>query len=236
MAVNELIQKSTPFLEYIVAWQSNLPVLSLAEVCAAPDRTAIISIDVINGFCYEGPLASPRVQTIIDPIVTLFKNSWELGVHSILLCQDTHDEHAVEFAQFPAHCVRGSYESDTVPEIKNLPFYDYLVLLEKNSINPSLGTGLDDWVIDHPEKNTYIAVGDCTDLCTYQLAMFLRLDANSRMAKRRVIVPANMTDTYDMPLDTARQVGAMPHDADLLHALFLYHMALNGVEIVAGLR
>jgi hypothetical protein len=107
--------------------------------------------------------------------------------------------------------------------------------LEKNSINSVLGTGLDDWVIDHPEKDTFIVVGDCTDLCTYQLAMYLRLDANNRMLERRVIVPANAVDTYDMPVELARKVGALPHDGDLMHAVFLYHMALNGVEVVSEL-
>jgi nicotinamidase-related amidase len=231
----DLIQKSRPFLEYLVEWQSCLPVLKLNDVCAAPDRTAIISVDVINGFCYEGPLASPRVKGIIDPIVDLFKRGWDLGVHSILLCQDTHDPKAVEFGQFPPHCVRGTHESEAVPEIKALPFFDFLILLEKNSINSVLGTGLDDWVIDHPEKDTFIVVGDCTDLCTYQLAMYLRLDANNRMLERRVIVPANAVDTYDMPVELARKVGALPHDGDLMHAVFLYHMALNGVEVVSEL-
>jgi nicotinamidase-related amidase len=235
MATNELIRTSIPFLEYLADWQSNLPIVKLADVCAAPNRTAILSVDVINGFCYEGPLASPRVKAIINPIVDLFKRGWDLGVHSVLLCQDTHDPKAVEFGQFPPHCVRGTHEADTVPEIKELSFYDYLVLLEKNSINSAMGTGLDDWIVDHPEKETYIVVGDCTDLCIYQLAMFLKLDANSRMIKRRVITPANAVDTYDLPVDAARQIGAMPHDGDLLQALFLYHMALNGVEIVSEL-
>jgi len=30
-------------------------------------------------------------------------------------------------------------------------------------------------------------------------------------------------------------LGAMPHDGDLLHGVFLYHMAPNGVEVVARL-
>ena len=50
--------------------------------------------------------------------------------------------------------------------------------------------------------------------------------------QRRVIVPADCVDTYDMPVETAAEIGAMPHDAELLHAIFLYHMALNGIVIV----
>jgi hypothetical protein len=43
-------------------------------------------------------------------------------------------------------------------------------------------------------------------------------------------------DTYDMAVDIAKSIGAIPHDGDLLHAIFLYHMALNGVEVVAGIK
>ncbi len=235
MAVSDLIQKSTPFLEYLFDWQASQPAVRLADVCATPEKTVILSVDIINGFCYQGSLSSPRVKAIINPIIDLFKRSWVLGVRDILLCQDTHDPKAVEFGQFPPHCVRGTYEAEAVPEIKNLPFYEFITQLEKNSISSTMGTGLDDWIVDHPEKETFIVVGDYTDLCIYQLGMFLRLDANDRMLKRRVVAPANAIDTYDMPVEVARQIGAIPHPGDLLHVLFLYHMALNGIEVVREL-
>jgi hypothetical protein len=38
-----------------------------------------------------------------------------------------------------------------------------------------------------------------------------------------------------MPVEVARALGALPHDADLLHQVFLYHMALNGIETVRSL-
>jgi nicotinamidase-related amidase len=119
-----------------------------------------------------------------------------------------------------------------VPEYRALPFYDEMKIIEKNSISGSLNTGLNKWLADHPQVDTFIVVGDCTDLCAYQLAMHLRLDANARQIQRRVIVPEECVDTYDMPVDLARSIGAVPHDADLLHAVFLYHMMLNGVEVV----
>ena len=61
--------------------------------------------------------------------------------------------------------------------------------------------------------------------------MHLRLEANARQLARRVIVPADCVATYDLDVETAAQISAMPHPGDLLHALFLYHMRLNGVEV-----
>lgn len=232
MSEKVIFQESMAFLEYIEVFPSKLMDMKLSDAVRDPDKTAIFSVDVINGFCHEGPLASPRVKGIIQPIVNLFRMSWNNGVKNIVLMQDTHEPDAVEFGQYPPHCIRGTSESEAVPEFKELPFYNAMTVIEKNSIDASLNTGLIDWIESHPQVDTYIVVGDCTDLCIYQIAMYLRLDANARQLQRRVIVPANTVDTYDMPVETARQVGAMPHDAEILHALFLYHMELNGVEVV----
>lgn len=227
-----LITEAAPFLDFLSAWEANLTTLSLNEAISEPEHTAIISIDVINGFCYQGPLSSSRVANIVNPIAELFQKSWDAGLRDIVLVQDTHNPEAEEFAQWPAHCVRGTYEAETVQAIKDLSFYNDMVVISKNSINPALNTGLDDWQSDHPGIHTYIITGDCTDLCTYQLAMHMRLQANASQIGRQVILPANCTDTYDMPLDTARSIGALPHPANLLHLIFLYHMALNGVNVV----
>jgi len=226
-----LEKDTTAFLPYLKSWLLELPVLPLTEALREPQKTAILSVDVINGFCHEGVLASPRVKAIIPPITRLLTAAWERGLRHILLSQDTHEPDAVEFGAWPAHCVRGTSEAETVPEIRNLPFFDLMTVLEKNSIASGLNTGLNTWLAAHPEVDTFIVVGDCTDLCTYQLAMHLRLEANARQLARHVIVPADCVATYDLDVETAAQIGAMPHPGDLLHALFLYHMRLNGVEV-----
>ncbi len=62
--------------------------------------------------------------------------------------------------------------------------------------------------------------------------MELKVRANALDLPRRVIVPANAVNTYDLPVAAAEKIGALPHDGDLLHALFLYQMALNQIEVV----
>jgi nicotinamidase-related amidase len=227
-----LSQEALPFLDYLSTWQESLPSISIDQAIPDPARAAIFSIDVTNGFCYQGALASPRVARIVQPIVSLFQQAWERGLRHIVLLQDTHEPDAVEFAQWPPHCVRGTAESEPVPEFKALPFFDQMAIIPKNSIQPALNSGMGAWLAAHPDLDTFLVVGDCTDLCTYQLAMHLRLYANAYQLKRRVILPADCADTYDMPIETARTFGAMPHPGNLIHATFLYHMALNGVEVV----
>lgn len=230
-----LAERSQDFLTFLDEWIANLPVLPLRDIIQVPESTAVISVDVTNGFCHSGPLASPRVGAIVTPIVDLFKMAWALGVRHFVLSQDTHEPDAVEFGAWPPHCVRGTYEAETVAEFKALPFFDQMVVLEKNSISTGMHAGFIEWLVTHPQVDTFIVVGDCTDLCVYQLAMHLRLDANTRQIQRRVIVPAVAVDTYDRSTETAREQGGLPHAADLHHAFFLYHMALNGIEVVRKL-
>ena len=228
-----LRQSSASYIDFLEQWVHGLPRVALADVVTDAEHTAVLCVDVINGFCTIGPLSSPRVQGIVAPITTLFEAAYRLGVRHFILPQDTHDPHAVEFGQYPAHCVRGDVQSQTVPELQVLPFAKDFVVIEKNSISSSENTGLDAWLDAHPQIDTFIVTGDCSDLCTYQLAMHLRLRANARQdARARVIVPANCVQTYDTPVDVATKLGIPPHHGDLLHAVFLYNMATNGVEVV----
>jgi nicotinamidase-related amidase len=237
MKVDELIHSSRPFLAWLVDWYNNRPAIDLADVidqAGGAERVAILAVDVTTGFCSEGALASERVGGIVQPIAKLFERAYDLGVRHYVLPQDTHAEDAVEFGSFPPHCVAGTEEAKTVPELMALPFSNQYLVLEKNSLSSSIDTGLDDWLEGHPEVTVFVVVGDCTDLCVYQLAMHLRVRANAaNLGDVRVIVPVDGIDTFDLPVDVAREIGAMPHHGDLLHLVFLYSMAQNGIEIVA---
>lgn len=236
MNIEQLINNSRPFLNYVVDWKESLSSLPMSGVIKnQPGNVAVISVDVINGFCYEGPLASPRVASIVEPIASLFQTSYDAGVRHFILTQDTHPEDAMEFASYPPHCIRGTSESETVETFKNLPFFDLFQVMPKNSINSAFNTDLETWLDVHPQVDTFITVGDCTDLCTYQLAMHLKLRANAQNQKSRIILPVDCVDTYDLPVEVAQQIGAIPHADDLLHYIFLYHMMLNGVEVVANI-
>ena len=117
-----------------------------------------------------------------------------------------------------------------------VPFANLYTVFEKNALSPSYDTGFNEWVKKHPEVATFIIVGDCTDLCVYTIAMHLRMQANALQLKRKVIVPANAVATYDMSVEKAKELGALSHDAELLHDLFLYHMALNAIEVYKEIK
>ncbi|MBC7872197.1 MAG: isochorismatase family protein [Chitinophagaceae bacterium] len=234
MQAESFIENSKPFIQWMLDWQAGLTSLSLAEIIKnEPEKVGIVSVDVIKGFCTVGPLASPRIDGIVAPITRLFELAWNSGIRDIALTQDTHPENAVEFMSYAPHCIRGTEESETVEAFKALPFFNQLTVIEKNSINSGLDEEFADWIRARPQIKNWIVVGDCTDLCTHQLAMHIRISANQNQIEEvRVILPVNTVDTYDLPVNIAQEIGAVPHDGEFLHLVFLYHMMLNGVEII----
>ncbi len=231
-----LAVSSQPFLDDLDHWLKQFKTISISEAAPHPEKAAVLSVDILKGFCTVGPLSGPRVAGVVPAIAALFQRAWAHGIRHIILSQDTHEPDAVEFGAWPPHCVRGTEEAETVDEFRRLPFFDQIVVFEKNSISSAEKTGLNAWIADHPEVDTYFVVGDCTDLCVYQLAMQLRLEANAYQLQRRVIVPEECVQTYDRSLEAARREGGFAHPGDLMHAVFLYHMALNGIEVVRAVR
>jgi len=229
-----LLEQAAQFMHVLSEWEQNLPTLSWNHLTAEARQghVALFSVDMVNGFCHEGALASPRIKDIIPEVVAAFEGAYIAGVRNFVLAQDCHPPDAVEFANFPPHCQIQTSEAETIPELARLPFAHHFTLISKNSLNAFYGTKLGSWLEAHRNLNTAVIVGNCTDLCVYQMAMHLKLDANAHNRKTRVIVIKNAVQTYDVPLDVAQQAGALPHNGDILHLMFLYHMSLNGIEVV----
>lgn len=220
------------FSDWLEDWYKNLQPANLSTIIQDPQKVAIISEDMLVGFCHEGALSSEKVKSIIPAVVAVFENAYKAGVRNFLMFQDTHHPQASEFSTYPPHCIKGTNESEMIPQLKQLPFANQFTVFEKNSLNSFWGTGFRQWLDDHPEIDTYIVVGDCTDICVYQVAVGLKTLSDQTNSQVRIIIPANCVATYDMSVETARKVDTLPHDANFLHLLFLYHMKLNGVEVV----
>ncbi|MCE7872224.1 cysteine hydrolase [bacterium CPR1] len=235
--VQELIQRFTPFLTYLTELQAGWPVLEMEKLvgeAGGPEQVACITVDMVRGFCSEGPLASPRIQGIVPAVARILARAHDLGVRDFLFPQDSHPPDSPEFAAFPPHCLEGSSQAQTVPELSSLPFAQHFKHFPKRSLSSHHGTGLHEHLTSR-HRTRMVAMGDCSDLCLYQLALELRLWANVKHLPWEVVVPASAVQTYDLPVEVARGLGAMPHDGELLHLVFLYHLQLNGVRVVADL-
>jgi nicotinamidase-related amidase len=220
---------------FIREWLDQLPTLTWDEVGGQPESIGIFSADMINGFVHEGPLASAPVHALIEPVVHLFRQAWTAGVRDFVLVQDTHHPDTPEFDAYPPHALAGTLEAETIPELAALPFANAFTVIEKNALAPGINTPFDEWLAAHQHVSTAIVVGNCTDLCTYNLAMYLRMRANAHNHQRfRVIVPADCVSTFDIPSGADVPPGAA-HPGEFFHNVFLYHMAQNGIEVVSSI-
>ncbi|MGH2448811.1 MAG: isochorismatase family cysteine hydrolase [Chloroflexota bacterium] len=232
----EIIADTQPFFEWLAGWYDALEPAGLADVLPQPGMGAILAADLIVGFCSEGPLASPRIQAIVPATVDLLRKAHAAGVTRFVLAQDTHAPNTPEFQAYPPHCLRGTREADMVPELAKLPFADHFTIIEKNSLSVAVGTRFHDWLTANDDITDYVVTGDCTDLCTYQMAMYVRLWANaSNRPDITVWVDAAAVDTFDIPVSAAGD-AVLPHPGNFSNMYFLYHMALNGIRIISGVH
>jgi nicotinamidase-related amidase len=218
-----LTQTSQNHLQDLETWRTSLTPIKLHELGVQPHQIALLSVDLIEGFCRIGPLASPRVTAIIPNIVNLVAQASSIGIKDIVFIQDAHPADAEEFTAYPPHCIAGTPEARAVQELEALPDWDSYTHLQKNSISSLVNTPLEAWLDARPHLKVLIAVGDVTDLCLYSLAIGLKLRTLAQGLGQRVIVPENCTQTWDAP----------DHPGDLYHTLFLYQLKRNGVEIVS---
>lgn len=232
------VAERAPFLAWLKELESSWAPLSFEDLVAeagGAGNVAVLGVDLLKGFCCEGALASPRVGAIVPAAVRMLTRAHDLGVRHFLFPSDDHPPDSPEFASFPPHCVTGTAEAEIVDEITALPFADLFHKLPKKSVNSFVETAVDSHLRRHPNLRAVVAIGDVTDICLHTMALHLRSLANSLHLPWAVVVPASGVQTYDLPVEVARKVGALPHDGDLLHLVFLYHLQLNGVRVVADL-
>ena len=217
--------QATAHAELLGRWYDALLELDLGTL--EPSRTALVSVDVIEGFTRQGALASPRVTAIIPNIVTLLGRLTALGIPTtqVAFVQDAHPKDAQEFSAYPPHCIEGTEEAEAVRELQALPNWPEYQHFQKNSIASHTSPEFTAW-LEAQQVDTIVAVGDVTDLCLYTLALHIQVRNLDLGLGQRVIVPENCAQTWDAP----------DHPGDLYHLLFLHQLARNGAEVVRALR
>ena len=148
-----------------------------------------IVVDVLNGFCKAGNLASPRCDAAIPRIRAVIEERRGAGDQLIFLA-DTHDPNDREFEVFPVHCVRGTKEADVVDELQL--FLKDATLIRKRRYSGFFETNLDE-VLKTARPEQVTVVGVCTDICV------LHTVADLRNRDYRVVVPAPAVATFDAP-------------------------------------
>lgn len=177
-------------------------------------RTMLLIVDINKGFAKKGALYSNRIEKLIKPISNLAKAALENGI-KVKAFTDYHTENSIELRSYPNHCMDNTDEWEIVDEL-NLEGID---LIKKNSTNGFLEKNFN---FNKEEIDNIIIVGDCTDICIYQLAISLRADFNRINKDGNIYVPKNLVDTFDAPM----------HKANFMNYVFLNSMMDNGIKVI----
>lgn len=213
----DFLNKSITTLEAIVNDINNAKPLIAKDL--KKDKTALVIIDMINGFTKEGTLMSQRIANIIPEVVETTKIC-KNEEFKLLAFADCHCDTSIEFKAYPTHCIKGTSESELIDELKNIGDME---LIEKNSTNGFIEDDFKRWLENNKEIENFIVIGDCTDICIMQFVLSLKTYFNKNDKEVNIIIPLDSVETFD--LDS--------HNGDLMNVFSIFTMQSNGAEIVS---
>jgi nicotinamidase-related amidase len=138
-----------------------------------PTRTALVVVDMQNGFCHpEGSLYAPDSEAAIEPVAGLVERARDAGA-SVVCTRDVHppeqfaDAHYYdEFDRWGEHVVEGSWETELVEELD--PREDDLVVV-KHTYDAFYETQLEGWLDAHGIDDLVIC-GTLANVCVLHTA------------------------------------------------------------------
>ncbi len=224
-----------------------------------PERSGLVIVDEVNGFCTPGagnlapPAPDARIERMVEETDRLAR-AFADRHRPIFVTLDTHEPDRPE-PPYPPHCIRGSGEEELVPRLAWLERYPEATLLRKDCINTFVGAmepanvrgahGLFvnrfvDWVLVH-DLRALVVVGICTDICVMDFVLTALSARNHRLLGELadIVVYEPACSTYDLPLETVRQLGlpeTAAHPRELAHHVGLYMMASRGAVLADRLE
>jgi len=165
-----------------------------------------INVDMVNGFVKMGAMADSYIEHIIPEQIRLMEQIQKEG-EIIAIVKDTHQENCKEFNRFPAHCVKGTKESELVEELK--PFEKEALVYEKNSTSTIYAPHFLEDVEQMEKLKEVIIVGCCTDICILNLAIPLQNYFDQKDRDVRITIPKNAVETYNSPFHKRDEYNQM---------------------------
>lgn len=186
-----------------------------------PESSALVVMDLINGFAVEGALYSPNTASLLPAAANLMQACRSRNI-PILFFADSHPSDSPEFSSYPVHCLQGSEESRPVDLLEKEGGYR---LFPKNSTNGFLEPAFGQWLAENPAVTRFIIIGCCTDICVQQFALTLKTEFNRQNRPSQIVVPIDLTATYDTP----------GHPAFITELASYQNMQTSGVELISTL-
>ena len=138
-----------------------------------PDSTAIVVVDMQNGFCHpDGSLYAPGSEEVIEPCTGLVNQARNVGA-TVVFTRDVHppeqfeDAHYYdEFERWGEHVLEGSWEAELVDRLDP---DDADLVVEKHTYDAFYQTELEGW-LDARGIDNLVIVGTLANVCVLHTA------------------------------------------------------------------
>lgn len=126
-------------------------------------KRVLLVVDMLEGFLRKGyPLYCGAQSEAIIPFVRSKVEEYGRTGELVIFIMDNHDPDDLEFKKFPAHCIKGSKESEVISELRGIAKRE--VYIPKRRYSGFFGTELDD-VLRKEKPDLVEVVGVCTNIC-----------------------------------------------------------------------
>lgn len=215
------------------------------------NKTALVIIDEVNGFCTPGcgPLAPPVQDSTIENMVKNTVRLAKLFIEKnmpIIVFLDSHSERPEP--PYPPHCIEGTGHDELVDELKFIYEYSNAIFIKKDCINGFVGAidvstnqnKLVNFVNQNGVENL-LFVGICTDICVMDIVLTTLSARNHELMPtlKEILVDTDSVSTYDLPRDVTLQLGLpeqLAHPREITHYMGLYFMASRGALLVSNVN
>ena len=151
----------------------------------------VLVVDMLKGFMEPGHnlYCGDGCRDIIPNVISLLEHERQQG-STILFVSDNHDPDDLEFQMFPVHCVKGTDETEVIPELAEYVAPSGANVLPKNRYSAFFGTDLAGR-LESMDVEKVIVCGVCTDICVLHTA------ADARNRDYPVEVPTDCVASFD---------------------------------------
>ena len=149
----------------------------------------VLVVDMLKGFLESGHnlYCGDDCRDIIPNVKMMLERELKAGSGIFFIC-DNHESDDLEFRMFPRHCVKGSEETEVIPELSN--FVTEHNVVPKNRYSGFFNTNLES-ELKALNPEVVIVCGVCTDICV------LHTVADARNRDYPVEVPSDCVATFN---------------------------------------
>lgn len=157
-------------------------------------KNLLVIVDMIEGFVNFGALADKKIDKITPNILKLVKKVNKKNT-KIIAFRDSHGETDEEFKTFPVHCLKGTPESQFIPQIKAIE-KEIDLDIEKDTTNGFV-TEEFQILVKQIAFDNIIVTGCCTDICVLNFVTSYINYIKENKLKTKIIVMEDACYTFD---------------------------------------